>query len=66
MSEDRQAMKRALLVAIIRASADDTILDEEDQEKLVEYKMGHITHEEWTAYCEKKARRVEEQIRRPQ
>jgi len=46
--------------------SENSVLDKEDEEMIVRYQMGEITKQEFEAFANAKALRIEEQIKRPQ
>ena len=61
-----QSLKRALLSLIIRTASEGSGLDNEDQEMLVKHRMGEITRSQLEAFINMKAKRIQQQIERPQ
>lgn len=59
----KEALVRTLVDA---ASSQNDILDPEDREMLVKYHMGQITMAELDQFALAKAKRIEEQEKRPQ
>jgi hypothetical protein len=51
-------IKRELLRTIIRVQSEGTLLDEEDQEMILRYRMGEITKAELDNFARTKAARL--------
>jgi hypothetical protein len=66
MTIERKQIKRALAASLVRIASEKTALDSEDQEMLIKYHLGEITKSELDTFAVAKARRLEQQIKRPQ